>query len=80
MKSDINTKVDEKAVSEVNKVDEAKKDEFSFGWIDAPSEFQHYCPQLLRCCGQHPDQRSAYIEHMRKVDSEKRALFEKKKQ
>ena len=76
----VNTKVDEKAVSEVNKEDEAKKDEFSFGWIDAPSEFQHYCPQLLRCCGRHPDQRSAYIEHMRKVDSEKRALFEKKKQ
>lgn len=77
----VNT-VEKKAADNVEGAedDESNKDEFSFGWIDAPAEILHYCPQLLRCCGRHPDQRSAYIEHMRKLDSEKRALFEKKKQ
>jgi hypothetical protein len=57
-----------------------KPDDFSFGWINAPPDLQQHCPGLLRCCGRHPDQRSAYIERKRKLEEQKHALLEKKKQ
>jgi hypothetical protein len=44
---------------------------YSFGWVDAPHACVLRCSLLLRCCGRHPDQKSAFIAN-RRSEAEKR--------